>query len=131
MHANHSARAHARRARFAAETRGICAVINRKLFLRQNLFAMDVRYWRFSGRDEIEMTELVRVITLGDAVVLILELRKLSHAFKTFRPDHERWRHLRVAVLARVQIKQELNQGSLQLRAPIGVKKKPTARQLC
>ena len=91
---------------------------------------MDVGDRRLGGRDEIQFAQRARVQPFLHRVILVGELRELAHAFQALRPDHERRRHLRVAVLARVQVEHELDQRPLQLRAPIRVKHEPAAREL-
>ena len=83
MHANHAARADARRARLAAKTRRVGAVLDRQLFLRQNFLAMNVRHRRFGGWNQIKFAQLFPVIALRHAVILVLEFRKLPHANQT------------------------------------------------
>ena len=102
MHANHPARAHARRARFRAEARTVSHVTNRKLRLLQDFLSMDVGDRRFGRRQEIEFAEGAVVQPLLHRVSLILEFWELPHARHAIAPDDERRRHLRVAVLREV-----------------------------
>ena len=53
MHANHAARADARRARLTAKTRRVGAIINWQLAFLENFLAMNVRHGCFGGRDQI------------------------------------------------------------------------------
>ena len=99
--------------------------MNRQLVLRQNFLAMNVRHRRFGRGNQIKFAEFFGLVAFGDAVILVLEFRKLPDADQALRADHERRRNFRVAVLVRVQVEQKLNQRPLQLRAPVGVKKKP------
>ena len=130
MHANHPARAHARRARFRAEARAVGAVVNRKLAGRENLLAMDVRDRRLGRREQIQLAQRGLVQTFAHGVSLILKLRKLSHAHHAVAADDVRRRDFGVAVLGRVQIQQELDQRPFQPRAPVRVEQEAAAGKL-
>ncbi len=88
---------------------------------------MNVRHGCLGGRDEIQFAEILRIITFRHAVILIPELRKLSHAYETVFANHE-WRcDFSVAVFRNVKIQEKLDQRSFQSRAPIRVEQKAAA----
>src|SRR5690242_15893498 len=91
---------------------------------------MNVCDRRFGSRNQIQLTELSGVVALSDAVVLILELGKLSDTHQTVFANHEWWRNLHITVVVRVEVEHVLDQRAFELRAPIRVQNESTPREL-
>src|SRR6266545_2861690 len=75
VHANHPARADARRARLRAKARAVGHVTNRKLRLLQNFLAMNVGDRRFGRGQQIELAQRAAVQPLLHHISLVLEFR--------------------------------------------------------
>jgi hypothetical protein len=78
----------------------------RELSIRQDLLAMEIGERYLCGRDE-------EGFAIIEAIGVSLEFRQLSRADHAFATDKVRWADLDVPVFPRMQIEEELNQGSL------------------
>ena len=130
VHADHAARADPGRAGLGAETRAVGAVIFRQFAGLEQLFAVDVGDRRLGGGDEVKFAAALLVESLLHHVGLVLELGELADADHAVVADHEGRRHLGVAVLVHVQVKQVLDQRPLEPCAPAAVKQEAAAGEL-
>src|SRR5438552_3324095 len=88
---------------------------------------MNVGDRRLGGGQQIKLPKARGVESLLDGISLIFKFGKLPNTNHAVAADDVGRRNLRVAVLRRMQIKQELDQRPFQFRSAICVKQKPAA----
>ena len=109
--ANHAARVPSRGARFGAKARCVRTIGDGEVGLREDLVPVEVRD-RHLGRGR---QEPVRPL---EAEEILLELRELARAEQGRGVHEERGQDLRVAVLTRVHVQEELDEGAGEERRP-------------
>jgi len=107
----------------APKTRRVGGIFLREITEREEFLAMQVRD-RHLGRGR-----QIKIIAF-QPVALLFKLRQLGGANQTRRLDEHRRRHLGVAVIAGVQIQQEIDEGAFEPRAGPGETDEGTATDL-
>jgi len=101
---------------FRAETGRIRHQINRQFFLFQDFIPVNVRDRNFRRRNQV-------IVHAFNFKKIFLELGKLAGPGHTLGVDHEGRKHLRVAVVCRMQIQHEVGDRPLQLGARPAIKR--------
>src|SRR5471032_2385272 len=110
MNANDAARFAPGRPGFPAKAWCVSDELFRKIDNRQNFFAMKIRHWNFRRRCE-------KKLILLEAIHVGFQLRQLCCADHAIPPNQKRRTHLNVTMLARMQIKHEIDERAFELRA--------------
>src|SRR5205823_10777624 len=109
--------------RLAPETGRVSDELLRQLRGRQNFFPMKIRHRHFRRRRE-------KKLLVFEPVHVLLELPQLGRPDHAFPPNEERWAHLEITMLTRMQIEHELDERPFQSRAGTRETDKSAAAQL-
>src|SRR5579883_169805 len=107
----------------ASETRSVCAKRYRQRIHVERFVAIEVCDGDFGGGDQV----VIGALKLEE---IRFELRKVAGTVETGGIDQERGKHFAIAVLARVDIEEEINQRALESGAEVPIDGESSTRDL-